>query len=349
MKNITENLKILNHSFQLALKNAHDIIQLEEVRVQFLGRKGTITELMHHLKNLSVQEKQLYGPLLNAFKQESQEAFNKKIEDVVHANNTAIYNKNSHFDVTAYLFNPLQGSLHLYTLITQELEDIFMGMGYHLADGPEIENDYYNFSALNIPQDHPARDMHDTFWIQDFGNTLLRTHTSTVQIHIMEKNSLPLAVFAPGRVYRNEATDASHNFMFMQGECLYIDKNVSMAQLLGTAQLFLKTLFGKDDLKIRVRPGYFPFVEPGIEIDAACPFCTKGCSTCKQSTWIELLGAGLVHPNVLRACNIDPTQYRGFAMGFGITRLAMIKYGINDVRLLNSNKISFLKQFNRFM
>ena len=218
-------------------------------------------------------------------------------------------------------------------------------MGYDIADGPEVETDFYNFQALNIPADHPARDMHDTFWLTT-PSLLLRTHTSPVQIRAMEHKPLPLAIFAPGRTFRNEATDASHLFMFTQGEGLVIDKNISIANLLATARAFLQAFFEKEDLHIRARPGYFPFVEPGIEIDASCPFCSgKGCSPCKKTGWIELLGAGLVHPNVLKAGGIDPQEYSGFAFGFGIERLAMIKYGINDVRLFHSSKLPFLRQF----
>lgn len=349
MKNLKETLEHIRHAYTTALTNASTTQLLEEVRIHFLGRKGLLTHAMQGLKELSLEDKKEYGPLLNQLKIEIQDGLTHKEQELTHTQQNTFNEQTIHFDVTAGLLNPYKGSLHLFTRVVQELEDIFISMGYRLADGPELETEYYNFSALNIAQDHPARDMHDTFWLQGFGDRLLRTHTSTVQVHAMETESLPLAIFAPGRVYRNEATDASHGFMFMQGECLYIDKQVSIAQLLGTAQAFLKAIFKKDNLKIRVRPGYFPFVEPGIEIDASCPFCTSGCSTCKQSTWIELLGAGLVHPNVLRASGIDPDQYRGFALGFGLARIAMIKYGINDIRLLNTNKVSFLRQFNRFV
>ena len=204
--------------------------------------------------------------------------------------------------------------MHIYTKVIELVEDVFVGMGYEIADGPEVETDFYNFSALNIPTDHPARDMHDTFWI-NYPNLLMRTHTSTVQIHTMETKKLPLAIFAPGRVYRNEAIDASHEFNFTQVEGLLVDKDISVANLLATAQIFLRALFERDDLKIRSRPGYFPFVEPGIEIDVQCPFCATGCSTCKYTTWIELLGAGLVHPNVLTCCGINSELYSGFAFG----------------------------------
>jgi len=212
------------------------------------------------------------------------------------------------------------------------------------VDGPEVETSHYNFEALNIPADHPARDMQDTFWLTLPGR-LLRTQTSNVEIRTMEQQKPPFAIVSPGRVYRNEATDASHDFMFTQLECLVVDKHVSLSNLLGTVQLFLQRVFGREDLKIRARPGYFPFVEPGVEIDASCLFCTHGCSICKKTTWIELLGSGLTHPNVLRACNLDPEEYTGFAFGMGIERLAMLKYGITDIRLFHSGSLAFLKQF----
>ena len=217
-------------------------------------------------------------------------------------------------------------------------------MGYEIINGPEIDTDFFNFETLNIPKDHPARDMHDTFWL-DIPNMVMRTHTSSVQAHAMLEKKPPLAVATPGRCYRSEATDASHDYMFMQCEILFIDKNVSLSNLFATAKVFLQNLFGKNDLKIRVRPAYFPFVEPGVEMDITCPFCKTGCSVCKKTCWIEIGGAGLIHPNVLKSCNINPEEYSGFAFGFGLTRLVMLKYGINDIRLLHSTKLEFLKQF----
>ena len=217
-------------------------------------------------------------------------------------------------------------------------------MGYEILDGPEVETDFYNFQALNIPADHPARDMQDTFWLTLPG-FLMRTHTSSVEIHTMVNRKPPLAIVVPGRAYRNEATDASHDFMFMQLEGLFVDKNVSLAHLFATVQTFLQNLFEKKDLTIKVRPSYYPFVEPGVDIIMSCPFCPQGCSVCKRTRWIEIAGAGLTHPAVLEACKINPNEYSGFAFGFGLTRLVMLKYGITDIRLLHSNKIEFLKQF----
>lgn len=218
-------------------------------------------------------------------------------------------------------------------------------MGFEIIDGPELEEDFYNFEALNIPPDHPARDMQDTFWLTLPGR-LMRTHTSSVEIHAMLKKKPPLAIVVPGRAYRNEATDASHDFQFMQLEGLLVDKNVSLSNLLATMKSFLQTFFERKDLTLRIRPGYFPFVEPGIEIDMSCPFCTQGCAVCKRTRWIEVAPAGLTHPAVLKACSIDPTEYSGFAFGMGLTRLVMLKYGITDIRLLHSNKVEFLQQFS---
>lgn len=344
MNNLNEKISLIQQEFTAALNNATTPEALEQVRVLFLGRSGHIAECMTALKELSVDEKRFFGPVLNELKKTTQEAFELKEQDLALQAAQQETSKNKQFDVTTYLPTPIIGTKHIYSQIIESLEDIFISMGYEIADGPEVEKSYYNFEALNIPDDHPARDMHDTFWL-DIPGLLLRTHTSPVQVRTMESKKVPLAVFAPGRCYRNEATDASHDFMFTQAECLFIDKNVSMANLLATAQTFLQKIFERQDLSIRVRPGYFPFVEPGVEIDVTCPFCTNGCSTCKKTKWIELLGAGLIHPNVLRSSNIDPEIYSGFAFGMGIERLAMLKYGINDIRLFHTSKINFLNQF----
>ena len=327
-----------------ALRNSNSLELLEEVRIEYLGRKGKIADVMTLLKDLSVEEKRTQGPLLNSLKQEAEAAYyeqknyleTKKLEE-----KEALFKD---FDTTAYLPEQLTGSLHPHTLATQRVQEIFKSMGYKIATGPEVETDFFNFEALNIPKNHPARDMQDTFWTE-IPDLVLRTHTSNVQIHEMRKGKLPLAVIMPGRVFRQEATDASHDYMFHQVEGLFIDKNVSMSHLIGTVKAFLQAFFEQENLKIRLRPSYFPFVEPGIEIDMSCPFCTSGCSTCKRSTWIEIMGAGLVHPNVLKHGNIDSTIYSGFAFGFGLTRLTCLKYKINDIRLMHSSQKEFLKQF----
>jgi len=329
---------------QKALDQCTSLAALEQVRIAHLSRQGTLAHLMEKLSGLSLEEKREVGPLLNALKMAVQEQFNirkKQLEAVSQEEKFAAFKS---FDVTALKAPPTQGSLHLFTKIIQEIEDIFISMGFSAASGPEVDTEYYNFQALNIPADHPARELQDTFWLTTPG-LLLRTHTSTVQIHTMEKQRPPLAIFASGRCFRNEATDATHDFMFMQYECMLIDKNISLANLSATAQTFLRLLFNDDSIRIRLRPGYFPFVEPGLEIDASCPFCKgHGCSVCKKTGWIELLGAGLVHPHVLGMAGIDK-EYTGFAFGGGIERLAMIKYGVTDIRLFRSSPLTFLNQW----
>jgi phenylalanyl-tRNA synthetase alpha chain len=345
MNDIDSIISALHTAFTEALARTHNQVTLEAVRVEFLGRTGKVADLMAQFKDFSLEQKRLYGPSLNELKMSLQNAWHehkKKLDEQITTQNAQKY---ANFDVTTSTYNPVRGSQHIYSQLIAQLEDIFSSMGYELVSGAEVATDFYNFEALNIPKDHPARDMQDTFWIADHPHLLLRTHTSSVQVQAMQTRKPPLALFAAGRVYRNEATDASHDFMFYQGEFLLVDKNISLSHLLATTKMFLQTFFEKKDLQIQVRPSYFPFVEPGIEIHASCPFCTSGCSTCKKTGWIELLGAGLIHPHVLRAAHIDPTIYTGFACGFGLTRLAMIKYGIPDIRLLQSNKIAFLEQY----
>jgi len=344
MNQLDHDIKALKNSFEQAVSKATNKQQLEEVRLQFLSRNGSIANLVDELKKLSPEEKKMFGPALNSLKAEAHALFEQKLKKLEADELRNEQSKEQFFDVTAYKPAQRHGSLHPYTHVIKEIEDVFISMGFAVADGPEVETDHYNFTALNIPADHPARDMHDTFWLNVPG-MLMRTHTSNVQIHTMESTPPPIAIIAPGRCYRHEATDASHDFMFMQAEGVVVDKNISMSHLLGTAQTFLRALFGKRDLKIRVRPGFFPFVEPGIEIDISCPFCTKGCSVCKKTRWIETAGAGLIHPNVLKNTGIDPAVYSGFAFGFGLTRLTILKYGINDIRLLHSARLDFLNQF----
>lgn len=339
-----EQIALILEALRTALEFALTEDALEKIRIDFLGRNGTITLLFKALKELSLEEKKIVGPALSSLKTTAEALYIQKATELAEKKQALALEKKRYFDVTAYRQVPYQGHLHPYTHLMNRLEDIFISMGFAIIDGPELETDHYNFEALNIPKTHPARDSHDTFWLNVPG-FLMRTHTSSVQTHAMEQHGAPLAVVAPGRVYRNEATDASHDFMFTQMEGMLVGTNISMAHLLATARAFLSQIFETDELKIRVRPGYFPFVEPGVEIDASCPFCTTGCSICKKTGWIELLGAGLIHPAVLRASNIDPICYSGFAFGFGVERIAMIKYGITDIRLFHSNNLSFLDQF----
>lgn len=344
MQNFNEHIQELQKEIIQTLDALITDQDLEHARVKYLGRNGTIAALMEQMKSLSVDEKRQFGPLLQALKQQAQQAYDtakQRITDFAVAQEQL---RQQYFDVTATKPLKTTGNLHIFSHLIAQLEDIFITMGYEIEMGPEVETDFYNFEALNIPSNHPARDVHDTFWLTT-PNRLLRTHTSTVQIHALENKQVPFAVFAPGRCYRNEATDATHDFMFMQAEGLFIDKDVSVANLLATSKTFLRKFFEKDDLQIRARPGYFPFVEPGIEIDASCPFCKHGCSICKKTGWLELMGSGIVHPNVLRSAGIDPNKYSGFAFGCGLERLAMVKYGITDIRLFRNGNLEFLSQF----
>jgi phenylalanyl-tRNA synthetase alpha chain len=344
MKELSLLQEILNN-FYTGLESIVSLKELDGITHDFLGKKGHVTQLFRTIKTLSLEEKKLFVPELNKLKETIEQKITEKKETIIKAEATLNAQAETSFDVTAY--KPLEGHaghLHPYTAFIEEIQDIFISMGYDVWDGQYAETDYYNFTALNIPQDHPARDMYDTLWLNK-KNYLLRTHTSTVQIHQMEEQKPPLAGIVPGTVFRHEAVDASHDIQFMQCEGLFIDKNITLAHLFGVAKTFLQKLFNKKELDIRIRPGYFPFVEPGVEIDMRCPFCTSGCSTCKKSCWIEVFPGGMVHPRVLALSGIDPEKYTGFAFGFGLTRLAMIKYGIPDIRLLQSGRISFLKQF----
>jgi phenylalanyl-tRNA synthetase alpha chain len=344
MNNFKETILAFQKDFALNIKAVTNNEELEQFRIAFLGRKSKISTITTQFESLPFEQKKELGSSLNELKNFCKTSYEAKKSSLsqLHTNTTS--HTKSNFDITAHTVNKTFGSLHVYTHLIEQLEDIFISMGYTNIDGPELESEHYNFDALNIPHDHPARDAVDTFWL-DIPQKLMRTHTSSIQIHTMEKNQLPLSLFSVGRVYRNEATDASHDFLFTQIEGLVIDKNISIAHLLGTVQTFLKNIFKKDDIKLRVRPGYFPFVEPGVEIDCSCPFCSHGCSVCKHTTWIELMGAGLVHPNVLHCTGIDSSVYSGFAFGIGLERIGMIIYGINDIRLFHSNTHPFLAQF----
>ncbi len=344
MNELNTTIEQINCTLQERVAAAEHAREVEELRIALLGKSGSITMLFTALKELSPEDKRHYGPVLNELKNRAEKTLSDAVMQLVVKKAQAAINKERQFDVTASTNKQPQGHLHPYSQFIEELEDIFISMGYEVLDGPELETDFYNFGALNIPADHPARDMYDTFWV-DKPDMLLRTHTSTTQIRAMQTRELPIAGIAPGRTYRHEAVDASHDFMFMQCEGFFIDKGVNLSHLFGTAQTFLKTLFKKDSLDIRIRPGFFPFVEPGFEIDMRCQFCTTGCSVCKQTTWMEVFPGGMIHPNVLRAGGIDPEVYSGFAFGFGLSRLVMLKYGIDDIRYLYGGKLKFLDQF----
>ena len=291
---------------------------------------------MSKLKDMTIDEKKQFGSLFNKIKKELEEKINIKISEV---NIT----KNIEFDETLPVKEEL-GSLHPITIVSKEVTDILKRMGFSVISGPEMESEYFNFEALNIPKDHPARDMQDTYWLDN--GKLLRTHTSPNQIHAMQKYGAPIKICAPGRCFRNEDLDACHENTFFQVEGMVIDKNVSIGNLIYTMKELMSAIF-KTDVDVRIRPGFFPFVEPGVEIDCSCLICGgKGCPTCKNSGWLELCPGGMIHPNVLKESGIDPNEYSGFAFGLGITRLAMMKYKIDDIRILNSGDLRLLDKFN---
>jgi phenylalanyl-tRNA synthetase alpha chain len=344
MQNLKSKIERIENEFDKFVSDVATLRGLEDLRLKFIGKQGKVTLLFKEIKQLSVDEKREVVPVLNSLKSSIEEKLSSKKDFIIEQKSHAAQLKQKNFDVTSYKTGLSCGSFHPYTQFMEEIENIFISMGYDILDGPYVETDYYNFTALNIPEDHPARDMHDTFWLNK-KNLLLRTHTSTVQIRAMEQQKPPIAIFVPGFTFRHEAVDATHDTMFAQCEGLVIAENITLSHLFATAQTFLKELFKVDNLDIRIRPGFFPFVEPGVEIDMRCPFCKSGCSVCKKSTWLEVFPGGLVHPNVLKAGNIDPEKYSGFAFGFGLTRLAMLKYKVNDIRLLLSGKTKFLEQF----
>lgn len=320
--------------------NAQTKDALESFRMKFISRKGAVTELFEELKKVSVEEKKRLGKVLNELKQSAEAKFSSLQENL--ENNTS---SSSDIDLTLPPVPNKVGNLHPLTLVKNRIIEIFERLGFNVADGPEIEDDWHNFSALNFPDNHPAREMQDTFFIEKNPDLLLRTHTSNVQIRLLEKQKPPVRAIMPGRVYRNEAISARAHCFFHQVEGLYVDKNVGFADLKQTLYHFAKEMYGKD-VKIRFRPSFFPFTEPSAEIDITCLICKgKGCNVCKHSGWVEIAGSGMVHPNVLKNCGIDPEEYTGFAFGMGIERVTMLKYQVNDLRLYSENDIRFLKQF----
>jgi phenylalanyl-tRNA synthetase alpha chain len=339
---IEERIAQLQAAAAARIEAARNIDQLEAVRVDVLGRKGTLAQISKDFGKLAAEERAGAGKALNAAKQTLEAAFEIKQQRFSGAALDARLNT-EWIDLTLPAPGPRPGSLHPVTQIQTELEDLFVSLGFAVLDGPEVEDEYHNFDALNIPADHPARDMQDTFWLD--GGLLLRTHTSPVQVRGMERLGPPLRMIAPGRVFRNEEVDASHEHTFYQLEGMMVDREVSVANLIYFMKTLLSAIF-KRDVTVRLRPGYFPFVEPGFELDIQCLICGgPGCPVCKQSGWVELLPCGLVHPNVLRMSGIDPDEWGGFAFGLGLTRLAMMRYGIDDVRLLQSGDLRFLNQF----
>jgi len=316
-------------------------IDIESFRLKYLSKKGIISALFDDLKTLSPDEKKVTGKPLNELKQLVEARFK---EWSAIKNDTSEQSQND-IDLTLPSIPNKIGSLHPLNLTRYRIIEIFERLGFNVADGPEIESDWYNFSALNFPENHPAREMQDTFFITKNPDVLLRTHTSNVQIRLMEKQKPPIRAIMPGRVYRNEAISARAHCFFHQVEGLYVDKNVSFADLKQTLYHFSKEMFG-EDTKIRLRPSFFPFTEPSAEIDVTCMICHgPGCNICKYTGWVEIAGSGMVHPNVLRNTGVDPEEYTGFAFGMGIERITMLRYGVNDLRLFSENDIRFLKQF----
>jgi phenylalanyl-tRNA synthetase alpha chain len=314
---------------------------LEAYRIRFLGTKGILKGLFSEMKNVPADKKKEFGLVLNEFKQLAESKYESWKNQAEHAD----VSEASTIDLTLPADPVPLGSRHPISLMRNNIVEIFQRLGFSVAEGPEIEDDWHNFTALNLPEHHPARDMQDTFYIHQNPDWLLRTHTSNIQIREMEKGILPLRIICPGRVYRNETISARSHCFFHQIEGLYIDENVSFADLKQTLYYFVQEMYGTD-IRIRFRPSYFPFTEPSAEMDINCQICHgKGCNVCKHTGWVEILGCGMVHPNVLKNCNIDPEKYTGFAFGMGIERPAMLKYGINDIRLFSENDIRFLKQF----
>jgi phenylalanyl-tRNA synthetase alpha chain len=332
--------QILQHKQEIENLQITDAKALEEYRIKYLGTKGIVKALMGEMKQVPVEKKKDFGQLLNEFKQFTENKYDSWKETIQDRSNHL-----SGLDLTLPGDAVPAGSRHPISLMRNRIVSIFQRLGFAVAEGPEIDNDWNNFTALNLPENHPARDMQDTFYISTDPAWLLRTHTSNVQIHEMSKGKLPIRIITPGRVYRNETISARSHCFFHQVEGLYIAENVSFADLKQTLYFFVQEMFGKD-VKVRFRPSYFPFTEPSAEMDISCLLCHgDGCSVCKKTGWLEILGCGMVHPKVLENCGIDSNKYSGFAFGMGIERPALLKYGIKDIRLFSENDVRFLKQF----
>ncbi len=339
---LESRLEELRRATLAAFASAASAQDLEEARVEALGRKGALAQISKEFGKLTPEERARSGKLLNSVKQDLETEYERKNREFEQAR-LAERLASEWIDVTLPAPGVRPGSLHPITQLQNEIEDLFTSLGFTVLDGPEVETEEHNFDALNIPPTHPARDMQDTFWLSN--GHLLRTHTSPVQVRGMRKLGPPLRMIAPGRVFRNEEVDASHEHTFYQLEGMMVDRDVSVANLIYFMKTLLSGIF-KRDVAVRLRPGYFPFVEPGFELDIQCLICNgAGCPVCKQSGWVELLPCGLVHPNVLRISGIDPEQWGGFAFGLGLTRLAMMRYEIDDIRQLQGGDLRFLNQF----
>src|SRR5690625_3111373 len=340
-----EQLHTLEKEAIEKLNETTNLKEIQEVQVTYLGRKDSITEVLRGMGKLSKEERPVIGELANKVRTTIQVAIDEKKEKLEQEELEKQLLKET-IDVTLPGRPVNFGGTHILTSIIEEIEDLFIGLGYEVREGPEVETDYFNFEALNLPEGHPARDMHDSFYITN--ELLLRTHTSPVQARTMRAidGAEPIRMICPGKVYRRDSDDATHSHQFTQIEGLYVDKNVRMSDLKGTLNLFAKKMFG-EDREIRLRPSFFPFTEPSVEMDISCKVCAgEGCSVCKRTGWIEILGAGMVHPKVLEMAGYDPKEYTGFAFGMGPDRIAMLKYGIEDIRRFYTNDTRFLKQFH---
>ena len=335
-----EKLQLIKSEALAAI--AADNADMEQIRIKYLGKKGELTAVLRGMGALTPEERPIVGQIANEVRAQIEDAIAQKAAELkqLELEKKLVEEK---IDVTMPAAEMKVGTLHPLTKVQRTIEEIFIGMGFSIAEGPEVELDYYNFQALNIPENHPARDTQDTFYITD--NILLRSQTSPVQVRTMEKQKPPIRVISPGRVYRSDAVDATHSPLFHQVEGLVVDKGVTMGDLKGMLETFAKTLFG-ENTRLRFRPHHFPFTEPSAEVDVSCFVCGgEGCRVCKNEGWIEILGAGMVHPFVLSNCGIDPEEYSGFAFGMGVERIAMKYYGIDDMRHLYENDVRFLEQF----
>lgn len=337
-----QKLLEIRQSFAERIQEAQDENSLEALRVEYLGKKGLLTGVMKMMGQLTAEERPQMGQVANEVRSFIETELSKKQTEIKSASMRKALEKEV-VDVTMPGKPVSKGSLHPLNKVAEEMKNLFIGMGYEIAEGPEVEYDYYNFEALNLPEGHPARDTQDTFYITD--KILLRTQTSSVQIHVMEHKKPPIRIISPGKVYRSDNLDATHSPIFHQLEGLVVDKGVTMGDLVGTLEVYAKAMFG-ENTKIRLRPHHFPFTEPSAEVDVTCWGCGgKGCRICKGEGWVEVLGCGMVHPDVLRRCDIDPEEYSGFAFGIGIERTALARYGVSDLRSFFENDVRFLDQF----
>jgi len=339
-----EKLEALKVEALAKLQEVMDPQVLNDLRVKYLGKKGELTEVLRGMGGLSAEERPVIGQVANQVRSAIEEIIGAK-QEAFQQQETQQRLQAEKVDVTLPGRRMQQGGVHPLSRVVQEIEDIFIGMGYRVAEGPEVETDYYNFEALNLPKNHPARDMQDSFYLTD--DLLMRTQTSPVQIRTMQamNGEVPVKIICPGKVFRRDDDDATHSFQFHQIEGLVIGSNIRMSDLKGTLQQFVQEMFGPNT-DIRLRPSFFPFTEPSVEVDVSCFKCDgDGCRLCKQSGWLEILGAGMVHPNVLKMGGYDPAKYSGFAFGMGVERIAMLKYGIDDIRHFYNNDMSFVKQF----